>query len=155
MNKKTKFLYFWCIDFWCLLLLILIPKDADSYAVLSLMTMFMIFVIPLVLLFSQDYIMFVKREKRDEWDGVPNIGIILIILSTFVNFVGSIEKIAVPQMITILILFVSVELLLGYIKVTYKEISLKKYIWIDIATYFSLLMFFACAMIISVDYGLI
>ena len=56
MNKKILFLIFWLINVFDLLLIILIPKDTNAYQILYLMTMAMIFVIPLILTFVQGYL---------------------------------------------------------------------------------------------------
>lgn len=118
--------------------------------------MIMIFVIPLFLTFFQTFMQIKMKEKeRDIYIINANVGCSLIILLTFVNFMGSIDKIAIPQMLTILFLFVLVELLLGYIKYMYINMSIKQTVWINVATYLSLVIFFVCTMIISVDYGII
>lgn len=153
MNKKIIFLFCWNANALLLLLLILIPKVSELYSILYLMTMFMMFVVPLVLIIVQDCFLLLKFKVRDEYDSISNVGCIMIILLTLVNFLGSIETVAIPQMITILLLFVFVELLLGFLKIAYKECSLKQYIWLEVATYAALLFCFVCMMIISVDFG--
>ena len=153
MNKKILFLIFWLINIFGLLLIILIPKDSNAYQILYLMTMAMIFIVPLVLTCAQGYLTLYKGGKKDIYDIIPNCGSVLMMLLVFVKFVKSIEKQAIPQMITILGVFIGAELLLGYLKVEYKDISKKKATWLEIATFASLVIFFFCAMIISVDFG--
>ena len=122
MNKKILFLIFWLINIFGLLLIILIPKDSNAYQILYLMTMAMIFIVPLVLTCVQGYLTLYKGGKKDIYDIIPNCGSVLMMLLVFVNFVKSIEKQAIPQMITILGVFIGAELLLGYLKVEYKDI---------------------------------
>ena len=153
MNKKILFLIFWLINILSLLFIILIPKDSNAYQILYLMTMEMIFVIPLILTFAQGYLTLYKDRKRDIYDVIPNGGSVLMMLLVFVKFVKSIEKQAIPQMITILGVFIGAELLLGYLKVEYKDISKKKATWLEIATFASLVIFFFCTMLSSVDFG--
>ena len=86
---------------------------------------------------------------------IPNAGCSLVILLTFVKFIGSIEKIGRTQMVTILLVFVVLELLLGYLKIENKEMTKKQFILTEIATYMSLVIFFFCAMVISFDFGII
>ena len=93
------------------------------------------------------------RQFRMIYDVIPNGGSVLMMLLVFVKFVKSIEKQAIPQMITILGVFIGVELVLGYLKIEYKDLSKKKALWLEIATYASLVIFFFCCMIISVDFG--
>lgn len=155
MNKKMTFLFVWLGNVLSLLLLILMPKTSELYPVFSFVTLIMIFDVPLILIIVQSCLTYIVFKEKDICDAIPNVGSSLIMLLTFVKFIGSIEKMAIPQMVTILMLFVCLELLLGYLKITYKEISLKKSIWLDVATYVLLALFFMCAMIISVDFGLI
>lgn len=156
MNKKILFSIAWLINVLLLLLLIILPKTSVLYPVLYLFTMIMLFVVPLVLIVFQAYVKFKgKEQENDIYSVIPNAGCTLIILLTFVNFIGSIEKMAIPQMLTILFVFVITELLLGYLKIEYKKMSKKQYLCIEGATYFALVVFFVCAMIISVDFGLI
>ena len=156
MNKKILFSIAWLINVLLLLLLIIMPKTSVLYPVLYLFTMIMIFVVPLALIVFQAYVKLKgKEQENDIYSAIPNAGCTLIILLTFVNFIGSIEKMAIPQMLTILFVFVITELLLGYLKIEYKKMSKKQYLCIEGATYFALVVFFVCAMIISVDFGLI
>lgn len=153
MNKKILFIIFWAINILSLLFIILIPKDSNAYQILYLMTMEMIFITPLVLTLLQGCLTIYTNKKKDIYDIIPNVGSILMMLLVFVKFVKSIEKQAIPQMITILGVFIGVELVLGYLKIEYKDLSKKKALWLEIATYASLVIFFFCAMIISVDFG--
>ena len=156
MNKKILFSIAWLINVLLLLLLIIMPKTSVLYPVLYLFTMIMIFAVPLALIVFQAYVKLKgKEQENDIYSVIPNAGCTLIILLTFVNFIGSIEKMAIPQMLTILFAFVITELLLGYLKIEYKKMSKKQYLCIEGATYFALVVFFVCAMIISVDFGLI
>lgn len=156
MNKKIWFSLAWIVNVLLLFILIIVPKTNMMYQIFYILTMIMIFVIPLFLTFFQTFMQIKTKEKeRDIYIINANVGCSLIILLTFVNFMGSIDKIAIPQMLTILFLFVLIELLLGYIKYMYINMSIKQTVWINVATYVSLVIFFVCAMIISVDYGII
>ena len=155
MDKKVSFLICWEVNVFALLLLIVLPKKAELYGIFSVVTLLMIFVVPLVLTAMQAYKTIKSNTRGSIYDVIPNIGSFMVILLTFIKFIGSIENIAIAQMVTILILFIAVELLLGYLKYEYSKMTLKQYIMIEIATYVSLVVFFMCAIIISVDYGLI
>jgi len=156
MDKKMYFLISWAINVALLLLLIVMPKSGSAYQILYILTMLMIFVIPLLLTFFQTALQLKSDDKENDiYSIIPNVGSSLIILLTVINFLGSIEKIAIPQMITILFVFVLAELVLGYLKISYKVMSKKQIVWINVATYLSLVVFFVCTMIISIDFGLI
>lgn len=156
MNKKYGFIISWAVSVFVLLLLITVPMSKLFNHLAYIMTMIIIFVVPLALIVFQAYVKFKgKEQENDIYSVIPNAGCTLMILLTFVNFIGSIEKMAIPQMLTILFVFVITELLLGYLKMEYKKMSKKQYLCIEGATYFVLVVFFVCAMIISVDFGLI
>ncbi len=168
MNKKIVFGVSWIINVLLLLLIVLIPKSESSYQLLSLFTMALIFIVPFVLVFSQAYLNIVggveltgykecENGKRQYNIGLvcPNIGCILIILLTFANFIKSIEKIAIAQMTTILMGFVLVELYIAFLLLITKKMTKKQYVWVNVLTYGALFMFFCCAVIMSVDYGII
>ena len=48
MDKKVSFLICWEVNVFALLLLIVLPKKAELYGIFSLVTLLMIFVVPLV-----------------------------------------------------------------------------------------------------------
>lgn len=155
MDKKMFFLYGWVANVCLLLIIILMPKKSDIYGLLSLFSMVMIFVVPLVLSFLQGVLTTKEGHELDIYSGIPNVGCAMVMMLTFVKFIGSIEKIGRAQMVTILILFIVIELLLGFLKINYKKMSKKQYICIEVASYLSLVVFFFCAMIMSFDFGII
>ena len=155
MNKRLWFLFGWLTDILVLFLVIVIPKSSEIYSVLYSLTMYMIFIIPLFLILLQGWFTLAKDQDISLYNVIPNIGCSLVIMLTFVNFVGSIEKMGRAQMVTILFLFVVVELLLGYIKLAYNKMTKKQFVFIEVASYASLVLFFICAMIMSFDFGII
>lgn len=155
MNKKMIFLFGWITNVFLLLLIIVIPKISELYSVLYLLTMFMIFAVPLFLIVFQGCLTINNKQEVDMYNAIPNIGCALVIMLTFVKFISSIEDQGKPQIITILLLFVILELLLGYMKFEYKKMTKKQFVFIEIASYVSLVLFFFCAMVISFDYGII
>lgn len=155
MNKKMIFLFGWLTNVFLLLLIIVIPKISELYSMLYLLTMFMIFVVPLFLIVFQGCLTINNKQEVDMYNAIPNVGCALVIMLTFVKFISSIEDQGKPQIITILLLFVILELLLGYMKFEYKKMTKKQFVFIEIASYVSLVLFFFCAMVISFDYGII
>lgn len=155
MNKSKLFLSFWVANVVALFSIIIVPKKPEFYSILSLSTIFLIFVVPLILVVSQGYLTVTSKECLEMSSCIPNVGCSLVILLTFVKFIGSIEKIGRTQMVTILLVFVVLELLLGYLKIENKEMTKKQFILTEIATYMSLVIFFFCAMVMSFDFGII
>jgi hypothetical protein len=155
MNKSKLFLSFWVANVVALFSIIVVPKKPEFYSILSLLTIFLIFVVPLILVVSQGYLTVTSKECLEMSSCIPNAGCSLVILLTFVKFIGSIEKIGRTQMVTILLVFVVLELLLGYLKIENKEMTKKQFILTEIATYMSLVIFFFCAMVMSFDFGII
>lgn len=155
MNKSKLFLSFWVVNVVALFSIIVVPKKPEFYSILSLLTIFLIFVVPLILVVSQGYLTVTSKECLEMSSCIPNAGCSLVILLTFVKFIGSIEKIGRTQMVTILLVFVVLELLLGYLKIENKKMTKKQFILTEIATYMSLVIFFFCAMVMSFDFGII
>lgn len=155
MNKSKLFLSFWVVNVVALFSIIVVPKKPEFYSILSLLTIFLIFVVPLILVVSQGYLTVTSKECLGMSSCTPNAGCSLVILLTFVKFIGSIEKIGRTQMVTILLVFVVLELLLGYLKIENKKMTKKQFILTEIATYMSLVIFFFCAMVMSFDFGII
>lgn len=155
MNKSKLFLSFWVANVVALFSIIVVPKKPEFYSILSLLTIFLIFVVPLILVVSQGYLTVTSKKCLEMSSCIPNAGCSLVILLTFVKFISSIEKIGRTQMVTILLVFVVLELLLGYLKIENKEMTKKQFILTEIATYMSLVIFFFCAMVMSFDFGII
>lgn len=155
MNKSKLFLSFWVANVVALFSIIIVPKKPEFYSILSLLTIFLIFIVPLILVVSQGCLTVTSKGCLEMSSCIPNAGCSLVILLTFVKFIGSIEKIGRTQMVTILLVFVVLELLLGYLKIENKEMTKKQFILTEIATYMSLVIFFFCAMVMSFDFGII
>lgn len=155
MNKKMLFLAGWIANVLFLLLIIIMPKIDGMYSFLYFLTMAMIFVIPCLLILLQAGLTIKNNEELDIYNGIPNVGCSLVIMLTFVNFIGSIEKIGRAQIVTILFLFVVIEMMLGYIKITNKNMTKKQFVFVEAASYLSLVLFFLCAMVMSFDFGII
>lgn len=144
----------WVLDVVLLLVLILIPKDNDVFNNLYSLFLVSIFLIPLVLIFLQSYVQIKENEKKDNRPWISNIGCCLLILLNFVRFIATIKQSVVVEMITIMAVFVALELLIGYFVWSLKQYKSKKYILLSIATYASLVLFFFCAMIMSYDHSI-
>lgn len=144
----------WVLDVVLLLVLILIPKDNDVFNNLYSLFLASIFLIPLVLIFLQSYVQIKENEKKDNRPWISNIGCCLLILLNFVRFIATIKQSVVVEMITIMAVFVALELLIGYFVWSLKQYKSKKYILLSIATYVSLVLFFFCAMIMSYDHSI-
>ena len=97
MNKKIWFSLAWIVNVLLLFILIIVPKTNMMYQIFYILTMIMIFVIPLFLTFFQTFMQIKMKEKeRDIYIINANVGCSLIILLTFVNFMESI-KMEFPQ----------------------------------------------------------
>lgn len=155
MDKRMLFLFGWITNVILLFSIIVMPKDSKLYSVLYQLTMYLIFAIPLFLIVFQDGLMLKRGYNIDIYCAISNIGCTAIILLTFIKFVKSIEIIGRAQIITILCVFVALELLIGYLKIAYRKMSKKQYLFLEAATYVSLVVFFFCAMIMSFDFGII
>lgn len=163
-NKKY-FPLLWIINIILLIIFLFVKISNTMYSTFMALTFALIFITPLILVIAQLFyekkninIEITKQEKLLAI--TPNIGCIMIILLTCVNFIQTIEKQAVFEMITILFTFVCFELYFAFMIYTnydtYKKDNkqMKKLIWIYVATYILLLGFYICAMIMSYDWSI-
>ena len=77
-----------------------------------------------------------------------------MILLAMIRFIGSIESISIVEFVTIMLTFVSLEVLIGYIFIENKPLNKKQIILLSVATYIVMFMFFMCAMIVSYDFSI-
>lgn len=145
----------WLANIIVLLVLILVPKNNNIYNRLYILFMLCIFAFPIILIALQVFYKIKDKTKISIWSCVPNLGCILLMLLTFVKFIQSIEKYVIFEMVVIMMIFICLELLLGYIIMKYKDMKNKTYIWCNLGIYVTLVLFFLCAMIISYDYSII
>lgn len=156
MEKKSGILFSigWIINIIILLVIIVIPKDNALFNSLYYVFVIGVFFLPGLLIGGQC----VQKCKNNSdennklWLGISSLGTSAIILLNFVNFINTIKKEFVSQVIVILLTFVSVELLLGYLNITIKPNN-RKYIFISIAIYITLVLFYFCVMIMSYDHS--
>lgn len=152
-NKQMYFGLGWVINFIVLLIFILIPKDNSLFNVLYTIFMILLFLVPLFL--TASLVGYNINKKEDiRYLTISNLGSILMILLAMIRFIGSIESIAIVEFITIMLTFVSLEVLIGYIFIENKPLNKKQIILLSVATYIVMFMFFMCAMIISYDFSI-
>lgn len=156
MKKSNGILFSigWIINILMLLIIIVIPKDNVLFESLYYVFVIGIFVLPAILIAGQCIIKCkdISEEKNNLWLGLSSLGTSAIILLNFVNFINTIKKEFVSQVVVILLTFVSVELLLGYLNITIKPNN-KKYTFISIGIYIALVIFYFCVMIMSYDHS--
>ena len=152
-NKQMYFGLGWIINFIVLLIFILIPKDNSLFNVLYTVFMILLFLVPLFLTASLAGYNINKKEDI-RYLTISNLGSILMILLAMIRFIGSIESIAIVEFVTIMLTFVSLEVLIGYIFIENKPLNKKQIILLSVATYIVMFMFFMCAMIVSYDFSI-
>ncbi len=143
----------WLVDILLLLIIILVPKTNGLYDKLFPVFQLSIFVIPILLILIQ---VFLNREaeQTDKYLSLPCLGCSLLMLLTVVRFISTIELDVVFQMMTILVTFILLELLIGYLAIVYKKYTIKKHLIIGLLIYASLILFYFCAMIMSYDHSI-
>ena len=156
INKKCTlpFGIMWIINIILLLVLILIPKNNDVFNNLYVVFLIGVFVLPLVLIFLQSYMQMKLDNESNCLPCMSNAACSIIISLTFVRFIATIKNSVVVEMVTIMCVFIALELLIGYFVLITKNFKEKKFILLSAATYISLVLFFFCAMIISYDHSI-
>ena len=156
MKKTDKIMGLcWILNIILLIVIIAIPKDNKLYNSLYMVFMLSIFLFPLLLVGIHAIMRLKNKEELTIFNAIPHLGCILIMLLTFIKFIQAIEKFAVFQMVIIMITFIVAEILLGFIVYKFKNMTKKQYIWLNVGTYVTLVVFFFCAMIMSYDYSII
>lgn len=161
-NKKY-FPLLWIINIILLIIFLFVKVSNALYSIFIALAFALIFITPLILIATQLVyeLKNVKEETKTEklLTITPNIGCVMITLLTCVNFIQTIEKQAVFEMIIILFTFICFELYFAFITYTNinnmkKQKQTKKIVWIYIATYALLLGFYICAVIMSYDWSI-
>lgn len=163
-NKNVIFSYMWVAIFLIALIMIFIPKTEETQGVISLITFILMFIMTLVLIFSQAVVTIKcpnESKYEDKFLITPNIGCSLIMFLSVFQFLQSLGDNGVAETIVCLITFMSIEALLTYAIFQLKNNNadekkvLKKYVLIQAATYISLVIYYFCLVVISLDYFLI
>lgn len=155
---KKIFPILWGINVVFLLLAILLASVEKLYSILSLCSMFLMFVMPFLLILFQAWTKCVNDTvlmKKEDFLYSPNLGIVLLIVLIGINSTLSIEKIARAEMLTIMLVFAATEIMLCFVLCQDIKVSRRMYIWSQVATYVLLFLFIICSVIMTYDWGLI
>lgn len=165
-NKKLIFPILWLVNIVLLLISFLVVINKDNYNIFMMLIFILIFITPLILIIMQFIYEINNKSKEEENNKInkllsiaPNVGCIMVMLLTCINYIQTIEKQAVFQMFVILFVFICFELYFGYISHTYytqfkeNKTQIKKWGWLHLATYILLVGFYLCALIMSYDWS--
>lgn len=166
-NKKLIFPILWLVNIVLLLISFLVVINKDNYNIFMMLIFILIFITPLILIIMQ-FIYEINNKSNEENNKInkllsiaPNVGCIMVMLLTCINYIQTIEKQAVFQMFVILFVFICFELYFGYISHTYytqfkeNKTQIKKLGWLHLATYILLVGFYLCALIMSYDWSVV
>lgn len=166
-NKKLIFPILWLVNIVLLLISFLVVINKDNYNIFMMLIFILIFITPLILIIMQ-FIYEINDKSKEENNKinkllliVPNVGCIMVMLLTCINYIQTIEKQALFQMFVILFVFICFELYFGYISHTYytqfkeNKTQIKKWGWLHLATYILLVGFYLCALIMSYDWSIV
>ena len=154
-KRKLVFTILWLVDILIMVFIILFPKNESVLQSMYFVFLVCIFVVPGLLLLFQ---CFQRIKYKDGVAGellISGVGCSFLMSLTFIKFVSSIKKEFVWQMIFILLVFVLLEWLLGYISLSIKDEQNKKLVSCSTAIYSSLVLFYFVAMIMSYDHSII
>lgn len=154
-KRKLVFTILWLVDILIMVFIILFPKNESVLQSMYFVFLVCIFVVPGLLLLFQ---CFQRIKYKDGVTGellISGVGCSFLMSLTFIKFVSSIKKEFVWQMIFILLVFVLLEWLLGYISLSIKDEQNKKLVSCSTAIYLSLVLFYFAAMIMSYDHSII
>lgn len=166
-NKKLIFPILWLVNIVLLLISFLVVINKDNYNIFMMLIFILIFITPLILIIMQ-FIYEINNKSKEENNKInkllsiaPNVGCIMVMLLTCINYIQTIEKQALFQMFVILFVFICFELYFGYISHTYytqfkeNKTQIKKWGWLHLATYILLVGFYLCALIMSYDWSIV
>lgn len=166
-NKKLIFPILWLVNILLLLISFLVVINKDNYNIFMMLIFILIFITPLILIVMQ-FIYEINNKSKEENNKInkllsiaPNVGCIMVMLLTCINYIQTIEKQALFQMFVILFVFICFELYFGYISYTYytqfkeNKTQIKKWGWLHLATYILLVGFYLCALIMSYDWSIV
>lgn len=166
-NKKLIFPILWLVNILLLLISFLVVINKDNYNIFMMLIFILIFITPLILIIMQ-FIYEINNKSKEENNKInkllsiaPNVGCIMVMLLTCINYIQTIEKQALFQMFVILFVFICFELYFGYISYTYytqfkeNKTQIKKWGWLHLATYILLVGFYLCALIMSYDWSIV
>lgn len=154
--KKREFIYIisWVIEVLFMFFIIVLPKNENKLDNLYMVFLVGLFVVPVLLIMFQMYD--VAKGKADgKFLFIPAAGCSGLISLVVVNFIASVKNHVKAQMIFIMITFILLEILIGYLLYDIKTKSRKKYLLLVSAIYIALILFFFCAMIMSYDHSII